>query len=144
MPFSAPRPARIALGASYSGLAAAGAWFVAEPSGLLQSSMGTVIYGWALFLVIGGLLCLVGTVTKLWIGEFTGLVLLWFGNFAWAVVLVGAAFSPTAGNTSAKYGLTLLSLSMAAFAYRWLEIREKVRSAAAIERHKAKRRRRKP
>lgn len=139
MPFSAPRPARVALGVAYSGLAGAGAWFVAEPSGLLESAMGTTIYGWALFLVIGGVLCLVGTLTKLWIGEFLGLVLLWFGNFAWAVVLVGSAFSPTAGNTSAKYGLTLLSLSMAAFAYRWFEIREKVRDAAAIQRRKARR-----
>jgi hypothetical protein len=130
----------VALGSSYAGLTVTGLWFITEPSSLLATAMGTTIYVWSLFLIIGGVLCLVGTVTKLWIGEFTGLTLLFFGNAAWACVLMGLSFAPQATNTSAKYGLALLSLSLSAFAYRWGEIREKVREAASDG--KAKRRRR--
>lgn len=130
MPFSAPRLSRAVLGIGYAGLITSGLWFVAEPSQLLHSQMGTVIYGWAAFLVIGGTLCLLGTLTKLWIGEFTGLVLLFFGNLAWAVVLIGASAGPARDNTSAKYGVVLISLALCAFAYRWGEIRRKVKDAA--------------
>jgi hypothetical protein len=131
VPFSAPTISRAALAASYSGLTVTGLWFITEPSSLLATAMGTTIYVWSLFLIVGGVLCLVGTLTKLWIGEFTGLILLFTGNAAWAFVLMGLAFSPQANNTSAKYGLALLSLSLSAFAYRWGEIREKVRDAAS-------------
>ena len=141
MPFAIPRGSRIALGTSYAGLTTAGVWFASAPSALLQSTMGALVYGWAIFLLVGGTLCLVGILTRLWIGEFTGLVLLFFGNAAWACALVGVAFSPGASSTSAKYGLVLLSLSFAAFAVRWFQIREKVSTAAEGERHKRRRRR---
>jgi hypothetical protein len=142
VPFSAPPLSRVALAASYTGLTLTGLWFITEPSSLLATAMGTTIYVWALFLIVGGVLCLVGTITRLWIGEFTGLTLLFFGNAAWAFVLIGLAFSPQANNTSAKYGLALLSLSLSAFAYRWGEIREKVRGAAAVGKEKRRRGRR--
>lgn len=140
MPFNVPRASKAALGVMYSGLALAGVWFLVEPSQLLHTGMGTVVYGWAMFLVAGSTLCLAGIVTRLWIGEFTGLVLLLFGNLAWAAVLIGAATTPGASTTSAKYGLVLIALSSGAFAYRWGEIRDKVRDAAAVERHKRRRR----
>lgn len=140
MPFSAPPFSRVALASSYTGLTLTGLWFITEPSSLLATAMGTTIYVWALFLIIGGILCLVGTITKLWIGEFGGLILLFTGNAAWALVLMGIAFSPNTGNTSAKYGLALLSLSLSAFAYRWGEIREKVRNAASAGKEKRRRR----
>lgn len=135
MPFSAPRISRIALGLGYALLTSAGAWFLIEPSQLLHSQMGTVVYGWAVFLVFGGMLCLVGTLTKLWVGEFTGLVLLFFGNIAWATVLIGAAQAPKASSTSAKYGLVLIAFALCAFAYRWGEIWNKIRQAAAVQKH---------
>lgn len=138
MPFSAPRLSRAVLGLGYAGLASAGLWFVSAPSQLLHSQMGTVVYGWAAFLVLGGTLCLLGTVTKLWIGEFTGLVLLFFGNIAWAFVLIGASAGPARDNTSAKYGIVLISLAMCAFAYRWGEIRRKVKEAAEPRRRERK------
>lgn len=140
MPFSAPKLSQSALGLGYAGLTGAGVWFITEPSQLLQTGMGTTVYIWAVFLVFGGVLCLVGTMTKLWIGEFTGLILLFFGNLAWASVLAGA--SVTSGNTtSAKYGIVLVSLAMCAFAYRWGQIREKVRTAAGGGKTKRTRRR---
>lgn len=134
MPFSAPRFSRVVLGAGYALLTGAGTWFLAEPSALLQTQMGQVVYGWSLFLVIGGMLCLVGTVTKLWIGEFTGLILLFFGNLAWSAVLIAAATAPNASNASAKYGVVLIALSMCAFAYRWGEIGRKIKEAAVVQR----------
>jgi hypothetical protein len=142
VPFSAPPLSRMALAASYTGLTLTGLWFITEPSSLLATAMGTTVYVWSLFLIVGGVLCLVGTVTRLWIGEFTGLTLLFFGNAAWACVLIGLGFSPQASSTSAKYGLALLSLSLSAFAYRWGEIREKVRGAAAVGKEKRRRGRR--
>jgi hypothetical protein len=143
VPFSMPKLSQSALGIGYTGLTVAGAWFIAEPSQLLQSGMGTAVYVWAFFLAFGGMFCLVGTLTKIWLGEFAGLVLLWFGNFAWGVVLVGAATTPGASSASAKYGIVLASLAMCGFAYRWGEIREKVSSAAGTGRRKRTGRRRK-
>jgi hypothetical protein len=142
VPFSAPKLSHAALGIGYSGLTGAGIWFIAEPSQLLQTGMGTTVYVWAVFLVLGGVLCLAGTLTKLWIGEFTGLILLFFGNLAWASVLVGASATPSGNNTSAKYGIVLVSLAMCAFAYRWGQIREKVRNNAAGARSRKRRGRR--
>lgn len=135
MPFSSPPVARWLLGIGYAGLAIAGVAFLAEPSQLLHKEMGTVVYGWAAFLVVGGILCLAGTLTRLWIGEFTGLILLFFGNFAWGVVLVGS--STSTNSNPAKYGVVLVSLALCAFAYRWGEIWEKVGRVA--RRNKAKR-----
>jgi hypothetical protein len=135
MPFTAPRISRVSLGIGYALLTGAGTWFLIEPSQLLHSQMGTVVYGWAVFLVLGGMLCLVGILTKVWIGEFTGLVLLFFGNLAWATVLIGAAQAPRASNTSAKYGLVLIAFALCAFAYRWGEIRTKIKQAADVQKN---------
>jgi hypothetical protein len=130
VPFMIPRISRVALGIQYAMLAASGAWLMSGPSLLLRETMGKVVYGWAAFLVIGGTLCLVGTLTKIWFGEFTGLILLMFANVMWGAALLGN------GGTSPKYGLTLIAWAFG-FLFRWGEIRQKVRKAVRAEKDRA-------
>lgn len=114
---------RIALGLQYTGLATAGTLMLLEPSTLLRNTMGTVIYMWAAFLVAGGTLCLLGTVTRLWIGEFSGIVLLITANLIWGIALMRA------GDTSARYGVVLLAWIFG-FLAREFVIFDKVRKGA--------------
>lgn len=130
MPFVMPRVSRIALGVQYACLAAAGAWLMSEPSLLLKETMGKVVYGWAAFLVLGGTLCFIATLTKIWIGEFGGLILLMFANVMWGTALLGH------GGTSPKYGLVLIAWAFG-FLFRWGEIRQKVRRAVRAEKDRA-------
>ena len=111
------------LATQYAGLTTAGTLMLLSPSVLLQSTMGAIIYTWAAFLVLGGTLCLVGTLTRLWIGEFTGLTLLMTANLVWSVALIRA------GDTSAKYGIVLLAW-MFGLLYREIVIFDKARKAA--------------
>lgn len=121
---------RIARGTQYVGLTAAGAWLMTTPTALLHTAMGTVVYGWALFLVLGGTLCTLGTATKLWIGEFTGLVLLMTANLTWGLALIQA------GQSSAKYGIVLVAWFCGLLA-RELEIFNTARTAAKIGRRRS-------
>lgn len=114
---------RVVLAIQYAGLAIAGTSMLMAPSVLLRSTMGTVIYAWAAFLVAGGTLCLIGTITRLWIGEFTGLTLLMTANLVWAVALIRA------GENSAKYGIVLLAWVFGLM-YREIVIFDKARKAA--------------
>jgi len=114
---------RVVLGLQYAGLAIAGTSMLMSPSVLLESTMGTIIYTWAAFLVLGGTLCLLGTLTRMWIGEFTGLTLLMTANLVWGVALIRA------GDTSAKYGIVLLAWVFGLM-YREIVIFDKARKAA--------------
>lgn len=134
MPFSAPRISQVALGIQYAGLAGAGTWLLADPSQLLQLALGVVVYGWAAFLVLGGTLCLVGTLTKIWIGEYLGLILLFFANIIWGGALIYATSAMGYPSSSAKYGTVLIAWAFG-FIYRWGEIHRRVRDAARIQRH---------
>lgn len=131
MPYAVPTAARAALGVQYAGLAGAGVWFITEPAGLLESAMGQVIYTWAGFMAFGGVLCFLGVLTKIWFGEFAGLVLLATGNLIWGGVLLG-----TGNPTSSRYGVVLIAW-IGGFAYRWWVIKEKAKRGA----HAAKERR---
>lgn len=114
---------RIVLAIQYAGLAIAGTAMLMAPSALLQTAMGTIIYIWAAFLVLGGTLCLIGTITRLWIGEFTGLTLLMTANLVWGVALIRA------GDNSAKYGIVLLAWMFGLLAREFM-IFEKASKAA--------------
>lgn len=126
-----PTLTRIFRGTQYLILATAGTWMLTAPTALLQTAMGKVIYGWAAFLVLGGVLCSLGTLTKIWAGEFVGLVLLIFGNVIWGGTLISA--SPN----SAKYGLVLIAWGFGLTA-REFQIMEKARGAASAEKQRRK------
>lgn len=136
MPYFLPRAARGALGIQYGLLAGAGGWLMSGPTTMLKTAMGQVVYGWAAFLLVGGILCMVGVVTRIWLGEFTGLVLLFFANCMWGGVLVWQDWHTPGPGTSAKYGMALFAWAFG-FAYRWLEIRRKVRRAVEAEQDRA-------
>lgn len=120
---------RVFRGTQYAGLTLAGLGLLTTPTLLLQTSMGKVVYGWAAFLVLGGTLCTLGTVTKIWAGEFTGLTLLITANTVWGGALIGA------GSNSAKYGTVLVAWACGLIA-REVQIVVKVRGAAGVERQK--------
>lgn len=130
-----PLLTRIFRGTQYLVLTFAGTWLLTTPTELLRSALGTVVYLWAIFLVVGGVLCTLGTLTKIWAGEFTGLVLLITGNWVWGTALLGA------GHNSAKYGLVLLAWGCGLVA-REFQILEKVRGAAGVEKQRKRARRR--
>lgn len=120
---------RTARGIQYMALAAAGLGLLTTPTALLKTTMGTVVYGWAAFLVLGGTLCTLGTATKIWAGEFTGLTLLITANCVWGGALIEA------GGNSAKYGLVLIAWAFGLVA-REFQILEKVWGAAGIQRQR--------
>jgi hypothetical protein len=124
-----PLLARIARGIQYIGLTVAGVGLLTTPTSLLQTTMGTVVYGWAAFLVLGGTLCTLGTLTKIWAGEFTGLTLLIFANWIWGGALIGV------GGNAAKYGVVFIAWGFGLLA-REFQIAEKVRGAAGAEKQR--------
>jgi hypothetical protein len=130
-----PLLARLFRGIQYVGLTLAGLGLLTTPTLLLKSSMGQVVYGWAAFLVLGGTLCSIGTATKIWAGEFTGLTLLITANAVWGGALIGA------GGNSAKYGVVLIAWGFGLGA-REFQILEKVWGAAGVRKEQRRARRR--
>lgn len=139
MPFNLPRVSRVALGVQYSLLTAAGTLLLIHPTQLLQNAIGAVVLIWAIFLVVGGVFSLAGTLTRTWIGEFLGLILLFTANVVWGGALITYAYSNPGPRTSAYYGMALLAWA-AGLLYRWGEIRGRVRDVAAVQREKKRRR----
>jgi hypothetical protein len=92
--------------------------------------MGTVVYAWAAFMALGGTLCFLSVLTKIWIGEYTGLVLLATGHVVWGGVLLG-----TGQSTSQRYGIALMAW-VGGYAFRWWTIREKARRGARVARER--------
>jgi hypothetical protein len=82
---SALRPRRVARVVGYAMMAAAGATAFAIPVGSIHAATGWLVYLWAGFLLLGGLLCMLGAATDRWIGELVGLPLI---SSAWAVYFV--------------------------------------------------------
>lgn len=89
------------MGVAYLSFTTAGVFSFMNPSNLLVNA-GLAQYAryvWAGFLLFGGLLCLVTTVTDLWLGEYLGLILLTttFITYALAtavVLLFGTGYNP--------------------------------------------------
>lgn len=127
-----PLLVRLLRGIQYAGLTGAGVWLLTTPTELLRTALGTVVYIWAACMVLGGTLCAIGTATKLWAGEFTGLVLLITANWIWGVALIGAS------HTSAKYGVVLVAWGFGLVA-RELEIFATARGAATAAKQRRRR-----
>lgn len=47
-------------------------------SAVLTSALGVMVNAWAVMLFVGGALCLLGVITDLWLGEFVGIVAIFF------------------------------------------------------------------
>src|SRR5688572_18686428 len=129
-----PLLTRIALGIQYAALTGAGISLLTSPTQTLETTLGQVVYGWAAFLVLGGTLCTLGTVTKIWAGELTGLTLLITANWVWAGTLIGLGGNP------AKYGVVFAAWGFGLLA-REFQIFEKIRGAAGVERQRKRARR---
>ena len=77
-------------------LAGAAAFFAA--SAVLTSTLGVMVYAWAVLLFIGGAICLLGVLTDWWLGEFVGIPAIFtvFFMFTVAFITTGATEpSPT-------------------------------------------------
>ncbi|GGM14393.1 hypothetical protein GCM10012279_35620 [Micromonospora yangpuensis] len=90
-------------------MAAAGIGAAAYPTPSVRDATGPLVYLWATFLVIGGLLAAYGAVTDRWIGEHLGLPLLWAAHGVYAVVLA-AALAPASAVASLAIGAFALLL----------------------------------
>lgn len=130
-----PLAIRIARGIQYIALTGAGISLMTTPTQMLQTTLGQVVYGWAAFLVLGGVLCTIGTATKIWAGEFTGLTLLITANWIWGGTLIGI------GGNASKYGVVFAAWGFGLLA-REFQILEKVRGAAGAEKQRRRARRR--
>jgi hypothetical protein len=104
-------------------MAAAGGVAFAIPVSSIKSSTGWLVYMWALFLLVGGLLCGYGAVTDRWIGELAGLPLI---SSAWGVYFVVLALSRTVSGAAAALAFGAVALILLA---RWQDV-SKVRREA--------------
>lgn len=117
-PSKAGRVARIL---AYTLWILAGAILLFNPSQVISgSTRGLVIYVWALFIVLGGCLSLVGSLFNLWIGEFIGLPLTITALAVYGFVIVTA--EPFSWARFA-FGLLFFSLFLLAIS-RWQGIRD--------------------
>jgi hypothetical protein len=102
--------------AGYAMMAAAGAVAFAIPLSSIQASTGWLVYVWAGFLLLGGLLCGWGAVTDRWIGELTGLPLI---SSAWGVYFVVLSLTRTVSGLAAALAFGAVALLLVA---RWRDI----------------------
>lgn len=111
-----PRPRRGVRVAGYAMMAAAGGVAFAIPVGSIQSATGWLVYLWAGFLLVGGILCGFGAVTDRWIGELAGLPLI---SSAWGVYFVVLALARTVNAAAAALAFGAVALILFA---RWRDI----------------------
>ncbi len=111
-----PRPRRIVRVVGYAMMASAGAVAFAIPVGSIRASTGGLVYFWAAFLLVGGILCGFGAVTDRWIGEYAGLPLI---STAWGVYFVVLALARTVNALAASLAFGAVALILFA---RWRDI----------------------
>jgi hypothetical protein len=126
MPVSRPR--RVVRVVSYVMMAMAGALSFAIPVSSIEATTGWLVYLWAAFLLLGGILSGWGAVTDRWIGELLGLPLI-SSAFAVYFVVLGLAFTLRGSVASLALG------GIAAFAFaRWQDV-SKIRQEADRQAH---------
>lgn len=108
---------------SYAMMAAAGATAFAIPVGSIKAATGGLVYLWATFLLIGGIMCGLGAVTDRWIGELAGLPLI---SSAWAVYFVVLVLARTVAGAAAALAFGAVALFLWA---RWQDV-SKIRQEA--------------
>ncbi|WP_319460097.1 hypothetical protein [Micromonospora sp. RTP1Z1] len=103
------QPRRWSRLAGYAMMTAAGVGAAAVPTPSVVDATGPLVYLWAGFLVLGGLLSAYGAATDRWIGEHVGLPLLWAAFGVYAVILASllAPASVVASLALAAFGLLL-------------------------------------
>jgi hypothetical protein len=97
-------------------MAAAGGVAFAIPVSSIQSTTGWLVYLWAGFLLVGGLLCGFGAVTDRWIGELAGLPLI---SSAFGVYFVVLALARTVSAAAAALAFGAVALMLWA---RWQDV----------------------
>lgn len=110
------RPRRVVRVVSYVMMAAAGGLSFAIPVSSIEATTGGLVYFWAAFLLLGGILSAWGSTTDRWIGELLGLPLIFTANAVYFVVL-GLAFTVRGAVAS----LVLGGFAMSQFA-RWQDV----------------------
>jgi hypothetical protein len=100
----------------YAMMATAGAVAFAIPVSSIKASTGWLVYLWATFLLVGGVLCTYGAVTDRWIGELAGLPLI---SSAFGVYFVVLALARTIGGAAAAFAFGAIALVLVA---RWQDV----------------------
>lgn len=105
---------------------------------LILSPILTDVYTWvaevmAWFLVVGGLLCFIGSITKRWWGEFMGVPLLGSSFAVFAVISTKDSFEFAPYLAAANFFL-LIGISLALMS-RWREVWLSYRLAMRLAQH---------
>lgn len=117
------KPRRVVRVAGYSMMAAAGGVAFAIPVSSIQATTGWLVYLWATFLLVGGILSGLGAVTDRWIGELAGLPLI---SSAFAVYFVVLVLARTVSGAAAGLAFGAVALFLGA---RWQDV-SKIRQEA--------------
>lgn len=105
-------------GLMYAFFSAAGCAGVFVPSPSLEAGLGILTYAWAAFMILGGLLGSVGSVTDRWLGELLSAPLL-----ASALLVYGFALWATGPSNAVRVAIGALMLAMAfGLAARWRDV----------------------
>lgn len=115
-----PRGVRVT---GYAMMAAAGGVAFAIPVSSIQASTGWLVYLWAGFLLVGGILSGFGAFTDRWIGELTGLPLI---SSAFGVYFVVLALARTVAAAAAALAFGAIAVILLA---RWQDV-SKIRQEA--------------
>lgn len=102
--------------AGYTMMAGAGGVAFAIPVSSIRDTTGWLVYLWATFLLVGGILAGLGALTDRWIGELTGLPLISSAFAVYFVVLVLARTVP-----GAAAGLAFGAVALVLIA-RWQDV----------------------
>lgn len=100
----------------YAMMAAAGGVAFAIPVRSIEAATGWLVYVWATFLLVGGLLAGFGALTDRWIGELTGLPMI---SSAFSVYFVVLILARTVAGAAA--GLAFGAIALFVWA-RWLDV----------------------
>lgn len=98
----------------------AGLVSLAAPSRVLEAELGhSWTLAWGIYLAAGGVLCLAGSATDRWLGEFAGLPLIGSAIFVYAAIILSTV---TEATWRLPPGLILMAFDVLLLD-RWLDVR---------------------
>lgn len=113
------KAARVIWAVAYLFMLLSGVVAFFSPSQLVEKALvEALVYGWALFLTVGGGLCFGGKLRGNWAGELIGLPVLSAANYAFGGVL----FSEGTSTAAIAIGGMFCGMGTA-FIGRWMELR---------------------